>query len=234
MTVADNKLSLQNLNRRNLYNFFRREKMWKIIIVVGLGACLIVFAFMVCNSMDSSIPNAIPEPKKSGPTKSQAQKSFAGAKPQTTKTRRRREPEPKPAKPPIFREGQTFKIGYTSYCVLKSMWSGILKAGKSLDDLPDAMFLFVTITVRNNDREARRIPTFKLIDGYGAEYETSRKAWGVDGLITIADRLNPKVQKQGFIVFDVPTNRNYRLKVLGGYGAAEYALVKLAPLFKPD
>jgi len=89
MTVADNKLSLQNLNRRNLYNFFRREKMWKIIIVVGLGACLIVFAFMVCNSMDSSIPNAIPEPKKSSPTKSQAQKSFAGAKPQTTKTRRR-------------------------------------------------------------------------------------------------------------------------------------------------
>lgn len=205
--------------------------MRKIIIIAGLGTCIIVFAFMICNSMDNPIPNPTIKPQNPSPTKSQVSKSFEGVKPQATRPR----PKPKPAKPPIFREGQTFNVGYTSYCVWESFWASTEVANKFLNISPDAMFLFVELTVRNDDRKARSIPPFKLIDENGAEYETSSRAsWRLNDSFDAFDSLNPSVQKRGFIVFDTPANLDYKLKVSGGYWTSEYALVKLAPKYKPD
>ena len=91
------------------------------------------------------------------------------------------------------------------------------------------MFLFVKLTVRNDDKKARTIPPFKLIDENGAEYETSSKGWSVDGSIGALDSLNPGVQKDGTILFDVPQSHTYKLKLSGGYWSDDEAFVKLTP-----
>jgi len=129
----------------------------------------------------------------------------------------------------LYKMGETAHIGYTSYCVWRSWWSNRLSDNEFLDDRPDAMFLFVELTVRNDDKKARSIPPFELVDENGAEYETSSKAWAVDGSIGVLESLNPSVQKRGFIVFDVPTNHEYRLKVSGGYWSTEDAFITLEP-----
>lgn len=129
----------------------------------------------------------------------------------------------------VYNTGETVHVGYTSYCVWRSWWSKRLSDNKFFDDRPDAMFLFVELTVRNDDKKARSIPPFELVDENGAEYEASSKAWAVDGSIGVLESLNPSVQKKGFIVFDVPTNHEYRLKVSGGYWSAEDAFIALEP-----
>ena len=85
------------------------------------------------------------------------------------------------------------------------------------------------LAVRNRDDKPRSIPPFELIDEDGREYETSSKAWKVEGCITALDSLNPGVRKDGVIVFDVPRTREYDLKVSGGYWSPEDALIELNP-----
>lgn len=125
--------------------------------------------------------------------------------------------------------GDTAHVGYMSYAVWRSWWSRRLNQNEFLDQRPDSMFLFVELTAKNNDKEARTIPPFKLIDENGAEYEASSKAWAVEGAIQMLHNLNPGVSTQGTAVFDVPTNHQYKLKLSGGYWSPDSALVVLAP-----
>ena len=83
------------------------------------------------------------------------------------------------------------------------------------------------MTVRNDDKEARSIAPFKLVDDTGAQYETSAKAWSVEGSIGVLDSLNPGVSKQGYIVFDVPKGKHYKLAVSGGYWSSDKAVIDL-------
>jgi hypothetical protein len=136
---------------------------------------------------------------------------------------------PTSSQPRLYKEGETVSIGYTSYAVWKSWYSARLSDNKLLDHKPDARFLFVDLTVRNNDKEPRYIPSFKLIDENGAEYETTSKAWAVEGSIGVLESLNPSVQKQGVIVFDVPTDHKYRLEAFGGFWSGQHALIELSP-----
>ncbi len=126
-------------------------------------------------------------------------------------------------------EGQTVSIGYTSYAVWKSWWSLTLTDNNYTNEYPDAMYLFVKLTIRNDDNEARTIPPFKLIDENGAEYEKSNKSWRVDNAIGSLDSLNPGVKKQGVLIFDVPHNHTYKLIVSGGYWSNEKAFIRLNP-----
>ncbi len=128
-----------------------------------------------------------------------------------------------------YKQGETVSTGYTSYAVWSSWWSSRLSDNQFLDDRPNAMFLFVDITVRNDDKKPRSIPPFYLIDENGAEYETSSKAWAVEGAIGILESLNPDVQKRGLIVFDVPQNNRYKLKVSGGYWSEDDAFIVISP-----
>lgn len=134
----------------------------------------------------------------------------------------------KPA-PAIHAEGDTVHVGYTSYVVWRSWWSNRLSNNQFLDQRPNAMYLFVDVTVRNNDKKARMVPPFTLVDENGAEYEASSNGWAVEGSIGIIESLNPSVSKQGFVVFDVPKDRQYRLKLSGGYWSGEDAYVRLTP-----
>jgi Domain of unknown function (DUF4352) len=91
------------------------------------------------------------------------------------------------------------------------------------------MYLFVDLTVSNNDNQARTIPPFKLVDENGSEYESSGIGWAADGAIGLIEDLNPSVSKRGLVVFDVPQERKYQMKLSGGYWSGKYANVELQP-----
>ena len=128
----------------------------------------------------------------------------------------------------VYKMNDTVNIGYTSYAVWRAWWSDRLSNNEFLNEAPDAFYLFIELTVRNDDKKARSIPPFKLVDENGAEYQTG-KGWSVEGSIGVLDSLNPGVQKRGFIVFDVPSNHRYKLKVSGGYWSAADALIEIVP-----
>lgn len=138
----------------------------------------------------------------------------------STKTK----PEPK-----IYKEGETVHVGYTSYAISRSWWSNRLSNNQFLNQRPNAMYLFVEMTVRNNDKKARMVPPFKLVDENAAEYETSSNGWAIEGSIGIIQSLNPSVSKHGFVIFDVPKDKKYRLKLSGGFWSAEDAYVQINP-----
>lgn len=129
----------------------------------------------------------------------------------------------------VYKEKESVHVGYTSYAVWRSWWSDQLSRNEFLNQRPNAMFLFVELSVRNDDKKARMIPPFKLIDETGAEYEPSQSGWALEGSIGVLDSLNPAVTKQGFVVFDVPKDHNYRLKLSGGYWSKEDAYIQLTP-----
>lgn len=126
-----------------------------------------------------------------------------------------------------YKMGETINIGYTSYAVWKAWFSSRLSDNEYLDEKPDALYLFVDLTVRNDDKKARTIPPFKLIDENGAEYETTSKAFAVEGALGMLDSLNPGVEKRGFIVFDVPKDHTYKLEISGGYWSGEKTFVEI-------
>lgn len=129
----------------------------------------------------------------------------------------------------IYKEGDVVNIGYTSYNVFKLKWTDRLSNNPYLNQKPDAMFLLVGLIVTNNDKKARSIAPFKLIDENGAEYETSDKAWAISSVIGPLTSLNPGVKKKGVIVFDIPMEHKYKLKVSGGYWSTENAFIQLSP-----
>jgi hypothetical protein len=129
----------------------------------------------------------------------------------------------------VYQQRETVRVGYTTYFVSGSWWSSKLSDNRFLDRKPDAAFLFVDLVVRNADQKARTIPPFKLIDESGAEHDSSSKILGVEGALGVLESLNPGVSKEGLVVFDVPQNRNYKLKVSGGYWSRDDALIELDP-----
>jgi hypothetical protein len=135
----------------------------------------------------------------------------------------------KPKAEAVRKEGDSVHVGYTTSAVWRSWWSNRLSDNQFLDQRPNAAYLFVELTVRNDDKKARMVPPLKLVDENGAEYEASSNGWAVDGAIGILETLNPSVSKQGFIVFDVPRERSYRLKLSGGYWSPDDAYVQLTP-----
>jgi len=103
----------------------------------------------------------------------------------------------------------------------------------SLDKRANAKWLFLDVSVRNDDKKAKTIPPFQLIDENGAEYESSAEATLIEGSIGAIDSLNPSVTKQGLVVFDVPKNHQYRLKASGGYCSGESGFIRITPAMCP-
>ena len=131
----------------------------------------------------------------------------------------------KSAAPKVYKMKETASVGYTSYSVWEAWWQDRLSTNQFLDEKPNASYLFVDLTVRNDDKKARTVPPFKLVDENGAEYDASSKAWAVENAIGMIENLNPSVSKKGVIVFDVPKNHKYKLRISGGYWSAEDAYI---------
>jgi len=135
-----------------------------------------------------------------------------------------------PSEPPTtYIAGETVHVGYTSYCVWRSWWSKKLSDNQFYGYTADAMFLVVDLTVRNDDKKERTIPGSYLFDENGAKYGISSQAACLEDSFGVFDDLNPGVSKRGLVVFDVPTNHDYRLKVSGGFWSSEYAFIAIYP-----
>ncbi|NLJ28038.1 MAG: DUF4352 domain-containing protein [Deltaproteobacteria bacterium] len=124
---------------------------------------------------------------------------------------------------------EPFQVGYTTYTIARSWWSSRLSKNEFLDQKPDAMFLFVELSVKNTDTKPRSIPPFKLIDENGSEYESSSKAMFVEKNINLLDSLNPNVTKSGVVVFDVPKDHQYKIVLSGGYWSTDKTMIPLEP-----
>ena len=131
------------------------------------------------------------------------------------------------AEPQKGTQGVWMTVAGFSYKVLKSEWVETLSARKELDRRPDASFLSILLTVRNDGKTPMTIPSFGLIDEGEAEYESFEKGWLIDNWLGRLERLNPGVGRSGIIVFDVPQTHRYQLKVHGGLWSQEYALIEL-------
>lgn len=136
---------------------------------------------------------------------------------------------PNTATAQIHQEGDTVDIGYTTYVAWQSYWTDSLSDNQFMQEAPDAKYLVIEVSVRNDDTKERSIPPFKLIDTKGREYNTSPSAYILPDYIGALSSLNPDVQKAGYIAFDCPPDRDYKLQVSGGYWSGEHALIELNP-----
>lgn len=143
--------------------------------------------------------------------------------------RRTEQAKQEAARPKVYGECRPVFVGYNVYNVLCSWWSDKLTGNEFLDHPPDAKYLFVLLMVTNISKESRIVPPFKLVDDDGAVYDASGRGWMLPGSIGVLESLNPGVRKSGFVVFDVPENRNYRLKASGGFWSLKDAFIRLSP-----
>jgi hypothetical protein len=137
-------------------------------------------------------------------------------------------PAPEESKPRFYEMGQTFQVGYMSYCVnsaslAHSLGKGIMTAK------PDGIFLVVDVSVRNDDKQARMVPPFKVLDvNEKCVHDASSKAWMLDDAIGVLKELNPGVSKTGKVVFDIPRRAgDCVLALSGGYWSNDVAYVPL-------
>lgn len=126
---------------------------------------------------------------------------------------------------PSFSLRQTVHVGYWSYVVWDTKWKRTIGSGY-LHKTADSMFLVANVTVRNDDRTASTLPPFELVDIKGREY-AQRSVIGLDGSLASFKVVNPGVQVDGYIVFDVPEEGDYRLEVSGGFTSGQTALINL-------
>ena len=124
--------------------------------------------------------------------------------------------------------GMPAEVGAFQYEVRDSYWKRNVSHRTFGFVAADGLFLFVEVTVSNQDRQQRAIPQFKLRDLRGAEYGSTNKLWFVDNVFKPLENLNPGVSKTVVVVFDVP-RQNYRLEVSGGFGTGGSVLMELSP-----
>jgi hypothetical protein len=97
----------------------------------------------------------------------------------------------------------------------------------------DGIYLIVNLSLKNMDSKEHTIDNslFKLTDADGTEFESSTEAdlaLEMTGLETLfLKQCNPKINKKGYLCFEVPEKGTYDLHLSGGYWEGSTAIVKL-------
>lgn len=190
-----------------------------LLIIVGIVTAILIF-----NGDEAQVPqnttNA-PSPKPSVSVKA-------------TPVEAVQPPEPIPAPTPkAYILGQSVSIGYWSYRCDRAVWTGML--GNSFTaERANAAFLVLDLTVQNNDNSASTLPPLHLVDTEDRIYDESSAGMLNDGFFGPLEKLNPSVSKHGYVVFDVPRDREYKLQVSGGFESGKSELITLTPPAKPQ
>lgn len=163
-----------------------------------LFACLIGFCFV--SSIIMVIIN--PESTKTAQNDTRQPKTTENAEP---------EQEPDPVK--TIGVGDTFSIGELQYTVVNATYSEQIKPGFDIVK-PNSIYLLVTFKAANTGKKATYIPTPKLFDENGAEYDMSPHSIYSENSMVLQD-LNPGVSREGVIAFDVPKGNLYRIALYG-------------------
>ena len=129
----------------------------------------------------------------------------------------------------IQKMGQGIKVGYLAFAAWNARWYENSSNNRYLNVKPDFSYLLIEITLRNDSNRRRINPLLILGDDRGFYYEPSKKWFAGVGNLYSLGRLNPGVSKDGYIVFDVPRNFHYKLKVSDRYRTNSYALIEIKP-----
>jgi len=73
------------------------------------------------------------------------------------------------------------------------------------ESLAEGIFLFVDINIVNNSDSNLQIPRFTLRDSRGINYLTAIRARRSRNAILGGESLHPRVNKRGYLIFDVPS-----------------------------
>lgn len=106
-------------------------------------------------------------------------------------------------------------IGSVAWQVDGGAWTTDLSPNEFLNKKPDAEYLFIRLSVVNLGKSPCQLPAIRLTDEAGRIYEPTPSAALVEGALLPFERLNPSVQKRGWVVFDVPRFRLYRMVLTG-------------------
>jgi hypothetical protein len=120
---------------------------------------------------------------------------------------------------------KTVDVGVWSYLVTGMRWENSIGSDFTRER-PDAKFLLIDVTIRNNDRTSSTLGPLKLVDGEHREYDESSKGAFIEGSFGLLKAVNPGVTSSGTVVFDVPPG-HYSLLVPGGFGSGKTATIDL-------
>ena len=129
----------------------------------------------------------------------------------------------------IQKMGQGFKVGHLTFSAWNARWYENSSNNPRLNLKPNYSYLLIEITLRNDSNRRGIHPLLILKDDRGFSHEASKKWFTGVGNMYSLGRLNPGVSKDGYIVFDVPKNFNYQLKVSDRYRTNSYALIEIKP-----
>jgi hypothetical protein len=111
-----------------------------------------------------------------------------------------------------YRLGDTFTVGKFAVQIKNVKW---LKRYGSFCDA-DSDFLVITLKMTNVDSSPSTIPPFEAYDSQGNKYNQATCL--AQGVLNGLETINPKVSKQGTVLFDLPRDKGYEIAVPGGYG----------------
>ena len=129
----------------------------------------------------------------------------------------------------VFKTGQAVPVGYLGYKVQKSWFADKLAENKTAKARTGESYLLVEMAIVNTDRKPRRVPALKVVDENQKEFGTSDTAKSVEGSVGAIDQLEPGMSKRVLAIFEVPANRQYRLKI-PGFSSSDEAIIELLPV----
>ena len=126
----------------------------------------------------------------------------------------------------VFKTGEAVPVSYLGYKVNDS-WFVNDGTGTS-EGSTQKHKLYVDLAVVNTDRKERAVPLLKLVDEGGTEYETGGKSGNTKANAGPFGQLSPATSKRDKLIFAVPRNRSYKLKIQDG-SPVETVLIELSP-----
>jgi hypothetical protein len=129
----------------------------------------------------------------------------------------------------VKKMGQGIKVGQLVFAAWDARWYENSSNKKHLNVKPDSCYLLIEMTLRNDSNRRSVKPLLILMDDRGFYYEPSKKWFMGAGNMYKLNHLNPGVSKDGYIVFDVPKDSQYKLKVSDHRRTNSYALIQIKP-----
>jgi len=125
----------------------------------------------------------------------------------------------------VYKVNDSVSVGYWSYRVNDAKWADTV-GPEMMRQNADAKFLILSMSVRNNDKTASALPPVKLVDAQGREFEESSAAMMLENAFGPLKQVNPTVQSNGLVLFDVPPG-HYWVVVSGGFASPQTARIEL-------
>lgn len=124
-----------------------------------------------------------------------------------------------------FKINDPVTVGYWTYRISGTKWASSI-GPELMRQRADARFLIVAMTVRNNDKTSSTLPPVKLVDAQGREFDESSSGMMLENAFGPLKQLNPTVESNGLVLFDVPPGK-YWAVVSGGMASMETSRIEL-------